>query len=566
MFILRAIFRFIKFVIREIFSFIIKFSLIILIGFSIFSYYMKSTPPALPKDTYLEIDLGAKYNESIIESPLSFEENSMTFYQLLKKIELAKDDSQIKGIILKLDGLSLSRNQISELGKILNEFKSTEKPIYSYGVAMDNNTLLMSSYSTKSIMPPTASSIANVTGYSRELPYYKNLADKFGIEFNVINVGDFKSFGENFKKENISPEHKENLQRIFNKSYSYFIEDFSKNKNLDKNIFSENVLAGKFMGESSKILFENKLISELNYFENLKELEPRVTIQNYFPKIKISKNKIALIYADGEITYSPTRSLKQNITPENLISQLEKAEEDENIKGVVLRVNSPGGSALASDIIHNYVKNMKKPVYISIGEVAASGGYYISVGGDKIFSSKESLTGSIGVVSLIPNFEKLSKKIGINMNEISMGKYSDLYSLTSPFTEEKKEKLYKANLDVYNEFLEKVSEGRKMSKEEVHKIAQGQVWLGGEALENGLVDFEGGVMDTVYKLAEDLNLKDDFTVEEFSTKESIGELVSSYTSIIENFNLKTISNPENYLNNFEVNEEFFLKPITYFSF
>ena len=177
-----------------------------------------------------------------------------------------------------------------------------------------------------------------------------------------------------------------------------------------------------------------------------------------------------------------------------MVSELDKALKDKNVKGIVLRVNSPGGSALASAIINNKIKevNKVKPVYVSIGGVAASGGYYISADAKKIFADRGSLTGSIGVVSLIPNIKELVGKIDINVEELKKGEYADIYSLTNEINKDKLDKIYASNLKVYDEFLNVVSEGRDLNREYVHSIAQGKVWLGEEALELKLVDEIGG--------------------------------------------------------------------------
>lgn len=326
------------------------------------------------------------------------------------------------------------------------------------------------------------------------------------------------------------------------------------------------------MGESSSTLKNNKLISSLKYWEDFKkerEIENITEIENYTPSIKesVSNQKIAIIYADGEISYTASKNPTSSvITPDKFISALDKASKDDSIKGIVIRVNSPGGSALASDIICNSIKNVEKPVYVSIGSVAASGGYYISTAAKKIFADKNSITGSIGVVSLIPNFKELTDKVGVNVNDISLGKFSDLYSLTAPMTPERREKIYSSNLKVYNEFLNKVAYGRNLPLKDVENIAQGKIWLGEEAINNGLIDSIGGINKTIKTLATDLSINDNYSVVEIPYEEDLKSMFESTLLPIQTlFSLKSLTDSKNIKALIE-NEDMFFKPILYLSF
>ncbi|MGL4642567.1 MAG: signal peptide peptidase SppA, partial [Cetobacterium sp.] len=419
---------------------------------------------------------------------------------------------------------------------------------------------------------PSASTSVNISGYSKDIPYFKNLTEKLGIDVNVIHVGDFKTYGENYTRNEMSEENRSDLKRVLNKGYSYFVEDISKNLSIEKGSIDDAILNGELMGESSEALSKYNLITSLKYWENFKKeknIDNIMDIESYATTLKSvsADNKIAIIYADGEINYTASRNpTASTITPDRFISALEKASEDNSIKGIVIRVNSPGGSALASDIIYNSIKNIEKPVYISIGSVAASGGYYISTAAKKIFADKNSITGSIGVVSLIPNFKTLSDKVGINMNEINLGKFADLYSLTSPMTDERKEKIYSANFKVYHEFLNRVASGRGMTIEDVEKIAQGKIWLGKEALDNGLIDSLGSLNTTVTTLATDLEIADNFSVIEIAYEEDLKSIFeASLLPIQKILSLKNLTNTKN-LKSFVENEEIFFKPILYLSF
>lgn len=570
MFIIKYIFRFFKFIITEISALIIKLIVLGIILIFGFSYLSREKKPTIKSNTFLEVDLSKKYNENLIDSPLDFNTTSTNFYQLLEKIKFAKNDKKISGIVLFFDGNTLNKPQISELGEVLKDFKTARKPIYSYGAYIDNNSLLISSYSSATFMPPSAATSANITGYNKEIPYYKSLADKVGIDVDVIHVGNFKSYGENYKRNTISPEYKANTKRILDKTYSMFVDDISKNRNISKYEFSKLTLSGDLMGETSRTLLKNKLIDHLKYYENFKKsqkMKNTLLIERYsIPKIE-KNNQIAIVYADGEINYTgDNKKVGGIITPRRLITTLEKANDNPKVKGIVLRINSPGGSALASDIIYNTVRSIKKPIYISIGSVAASGGYYIASGGNKIFADKNSITGSIGVVSLIPNFKKLTEKVGINMEEISRGKDADLYSVMSPMTPEREAKIYQSNLRVYNEFLTKVSYGRNMTKEQVHEIAQGKVWLGEEALKIGLVDHIGGLEDTISSLATNLKIDKNYSVVEIPYEENLENIFESFSSPFVKLNTLLNFKEQSNLKDIVKNDELLFKPILYMSF
>lgn len=568
MFLLRWISTFFKFVIKELFSFTIKLIFLIFLIVVGITFFISKKEIQNPKNVYLTVDLSKDFKDNLVKSPFSFKNKSTNFYQLLNKISLSKADSNVLGIVLYTDRNTLSRTQIVELGEVLKDFKLSNKPIYSYATHIDNNSLLLNSFSTISVMSPSNSTTVNVTGYSRVFPYYKNLSEKLGIDVEVIHVGDFKTYGENFTRDKMSSENKNNLKRILNEIYAFFVIDISKNLSLDWVNFNNLILAGDLMGESSSALKNLNLISQLNYWDDFKKekkLNNLFEIENYnFFKINNSENKIAIIYLDGEILQFSSKSLSSNdIIPEKVTPLLEKASKDENIKGVVLRINSPGGSALASDLIYNSVKNINKPVYVSIGSVAASGGYYISSAANKIFAEKESITGSIGVVSLIPNFKNLTDKIGVNLEEVSLGKYSDLYSLTIPMSNKNREKIYQSNLKVYDEFLKKVSSGRNLSLDKVKEIAQGKVWTGEEALKNGLVDSIGGINFTIKTLANDLNISKNYEVIEIAYEESFKDVLESNLTSIQSLLFFKNFNTSKIVEDLIKKEELFYKPIMY---
>lgn len=286
------------------------------------------------------------------------------------------------------------------------------------------------------------------------------------------------------------------------------------------------------------------MVDELLYYDQIKMMlgEKNVIplekytkyIYNNQKLMKRKKDKLAIIYGEGTILMGEDpRNMSEQLTPDVIVNELDKALKNKNIKGIVLRINSPGGSALASAIINNKVKEVSKlkPVYVSIGGVSASGGYYISAAAKKIFADKESITGSIGVVSMIPNIKELVGKININVEELKKGEYADIYSLTKEMDSEKLDKIYASNLKVYNEFLDVVAEGRNLDRKYVHSIAQGKVWLGEEGVNLKLVDEIGGMEKTINEMAKDLKLSD-YDIVEISESLDYNSLLKKYIPLM----------------------------------
>lgn len=537
------------FITKEIFSFLIKgfLFLIIILGISgvVLNEFFKKDNIIIENESYIEIDLAREFREKTKNLPEILKNEDVNFYSLLKTFDSIEKDEKIKGVILKLDNLALNRGQIEELSKKIASLKSNNKIIYSYMTSVDNRNYSLATKSNEIFMPPAMSANVNITGYYTEMMYYKNLADKLGIKVNVVHVGDYKSYGEQYVKDKMSPEYKENMERLLNKVYDNFVDNISENRRLNKNLINERILAGDLMVSEPYQLKKLGMVDELMYYEQIKEFVGKkkvISLDKYLQYVydnkkstKKNNDKIAIIYAEGTILMGEEpRNLSDQLTPNTIIAELDKALKNKNIKGIVLRVNSPGGSALASAVINNKIKevNKVKPVYVSIGGIAASGGYYISADAKKIFADKGSLTGSIGVVSLIPNVKELVEKIDINIEELKKGEYADIYSLTNEVTKDKLDKIYASNLKVYDEFLNVVSEGRDLNREYVHSIAQGKVWLGEEALELKLVDKIGGIEDTISNLAKDLNLTH-YDVIEISESLDYNSILKKYIPLIE---------------------------------
>jgi protease-4 len=473
------------------------------------AFLLLTFPRLLPELSSPELEL-----DSIFQEPVSF-------YDLLDAVRTAKDDNEVKGINLDLDNWHLSSNQVQELNEALLDFKKSSKPVVAYATMISNGNFSGALVADCLAMPKSNSAMVSLTGYSRSIPYYKELITKLGVEINVVHIGDYKAYGENYTHQKMSPEFKSELEKVFGQLHQERMIRLSKK--LDDKQFQKKLEAGDFVMltalEAHKLGLVDQLalpsVIEEQFFDDAKELSWQSYSQRYSTIRKNGKKEnIAIVTLEGPIMpdiSEDTIFAQKWITPSQVNQICQSIEEDSTIKGVVVRINSPGGSALASEMIYQEFQRLKAklPIYVSMGHVAASGGYYIACGGDKLFAEPQTITGSIGVVSVIPNFSKLASKIGINLDGVTKGKYSDLFAPTKPTRTDDLMVLRKAMLKIYEEFSNRVSSNRKIALDKLHQeIAQGRIWTGNQAKKIGLIDEVGGLEQTVNKLADQLHLKD----------------------------------------------------------
>ena len=539
--------RFILFVIKEVLSFFIKLFLFLFIVGIIISAVIKNfekKPTVAIKDkAYILINLADSYNERLLKSNL-FEDDSISFYTLLQSVENASYDDRVEGIILKMNGDSLSYAQSEELAHELSMARAADKKIIAYFENVGRKNYYIASYANEIYIPSANSTNVNIYPYFREEFYIKKLADKFGVKFNIIHVGDYKSYMENLASSTMSKEAREDTVRILDKNYNNFLDIVSLNRKLNRDDLDKIIKDGDLVAASSVDLMNNKLIDKYAYWDNIISMvggkDKIITIQDYTKNyyreenLKNSNNVVYVIPLEGDIVESETEVFagEENINVAETLEKLNIAKENDKIKAVVLRINSPGGSALTSDIIAEKIKELasEKPVYVSMSSVAASGGYYISANADKIFVDRNTITGSIGVVSILPDFSKLITDNGVNIEKISEGEYSDLYS-SDTFTEKKYNKIYNSNLKVYDDFLNVVSKARKIDKEKLKTIAEGRIWTGEEAVKIGLADEIGGLNEAIYGIAED-NDMDEYSIVVAKDKFELGNIYRKYSRYI----------------------------------
>ena len=469
-------------------------------------------------------DYGGKFN---FEDIGYYEANHDGLSDVLKAIDAAKTDENIKGISILNNTLNLGVAQIKALRDQLEDFKKSGKFVMSYGNTYSQKEYYLNSVANTVYLNPIGE--LDFKGLSTEVMYFKDFQDKSGLKMEVIRHGKFKSAVEPFLANEMSPENREQISTFLNTIWNAMASDISKSRNIPA--IEINNIANGLLGRTPEMALKSKLIDKIAYEDvyhndikkalKIKEDEDYKTISilDYTNNIATTaidfdaKEKIAIIYAQGEIG-SGEGDL--NVIGEGSMRRsLQEARKDKNVKAIVLRIDSPGGSALTSELIWREIEITKKvkPVVVSMGNLAASGGYYIACNANKIFAEASTITGSIGVFGTLPNLSEVTKKYGINTELVETHENAAGYSLFKPlddnfraFTQESVENIYKT-------FVTRVATGRKMSYEKVDAIAQGRVWAGTDALKLGLVDNIGGLDDALKYAASLVKIKDYGTVD-----------------------------------------------------
>ena len=533
--------QFLIFTLKEIYSFFLKLFLffallallIIIVSVAVVSKQKESINNNY---SYIMLSPTNLTDDKLQTNLLKNAKQNISFRDLTIGIETAAKDQKIKGIIIDLDRVLLTSSNIEELTPKLEAFKKANKKIYAYGSYIDNQNYSLALNADEIIMVPSSSASISITGYHYSNLYMKKLFDNLGINFEVIHIGDYKSYGENYNKETMSDGLKSELTRILDTRLNTFTKSISQNRKLDLQTINTKLLNGDLALQTPFSARDNGLIDKLEYFGQFlsrigaKE-EDVIDIYSYLsiktPLKEHAKDKIAIIYAEGPITYLETSGGDIVITPENISQKLSELNKISNLKGVVLRVNSPGGSALGAEMIYKALSDIQVPIYVSMGSTAASGGYYISMAGDKIFADKSTITGSIGVVSILPKVNKGAEKYGVNSSSINKGKYSDVYDPFTPLDDDSRNKIIQSMTETYKEFKSRVITNRKISDAKLETLAQGRIWLGEEAKSNGLVDEIGSLDDTIKALAKTLNLTSYEVIDVYSN-ESFNDLISRF--------------------------------------
>ncbi len=538
--------KFLIFTLKEIYSFFLKMSLFIflifIIGISAIAIF-DSKDKNEKSYEYILFNVSNISEDKILGSDFLSDEK-LSYMDILNSLDDIKNNKQVKGVIIALDTVDLPSAKIEELTKKFEELKANNKKIYAFGAYITNANYKLASVANEVIMVPSASASIDLTGYHYSDLYYKGLFDKLGVNMEVVRIGNYKSYGENYTGNEMTPELRSELTRILENRYNKFITDVSKNRKIDRNTLNNDIVNGNITNLTPFSARDKGLVDKLEQFsdftkrlnireDNVADISDYYQTRVQYEKTGNSKNgTIAVIYAEGSILYDENGVTEGTITPDNILQKIEKAMQTKNLKGIVLRVNSGGGSALASEVIYQELTKLNIPVYVSMSDTTASGGYYISMAGKKVFANNATITGSIGVVSMLPKFYNAQDKYGVHSNSISKGRYSDINDSFAPLSEESRAKISQSMEETYKEFKSRVSKNRKIDENTLEGYAQGRIWLGDEAKDIKLVDGIASLDEVIKIMAKDLNLRKNYAVENIYLEEDIPQKLESLLNMI----------------------------------
>lgn len=449
------------------------------------------------------------------EYPFLNEDEKNGLFNLIDAINYAATDDKIKGISIDNNFIDAGISQTKALRGALLRFKESGKFIVSYADIYTQKDYYLSSVADTIYINPVG--VMEFKGLYSERLYFKDFQEKTGFKMEVIRLGKYKSAVEPFLDNKMSDNNREQISAYLNSLWNEMKSDISKSRHISEERL--NTIADSLLARNPKMAKDVKLIDKIGYYDEYmngiknavgisidKELST-VTLRDYARyaanKVnKYNKNKIAVIYAEGDIIYGEgdENAIGQGTMSKSLV----EAREDDKVKAVVLRINSPGGSALASELIWREIALTKqvKPVIVSMGDFAASGGYYMACNGDQIIAEPTTITGSIGVFGVLPNGKQLADNLGINAEQVTTNANAVTYSFFEPLNTTQREFLKEGIFDIYKLFKTRVAQGREMTMEEVEAIAQGRVWTGADALNIGLVDELGGLDVALQRAAE----------------------------------------------------------------
>ena len=509
----------------------------------------------IKESSILKLDLNKPVNERAsiyqeFESILGLDEEILGLNNIIESINIAKENDNIKGIELKCDFPLTGWAQTRTIRETLKDFKKSGKFIYAYSDVFTQKGYYLASIADTIAINPEGT--VEFKGLSSEVLYYKDFQDKYGIKMEVIRHGKYKSAVEPYLENKMSSNNRKQIKELIESIWETISGEISQSRKINKskiNQIAENLDANtpqKALNSNliDLIIYQDQMDSIIKksigfeYEKDLNKIGVKKIIasqKNYNNKIK---DRIAVLYATGTILYGEG---SENIIGQGIfVDAFEKISNDDWIKAIVVRIDSPGGVALTSDIILRALKlaKTKKPVVVSMGNVAASGGYYIASGADKIYADPLSITGSIGVFASLPNISGFSKKIGLNSEQVSTHKNSMGYSIYEPlqpgFIKSTKESIKK----VYESFKLKVSEGRNLTLDEVESIAQGRVWTGKQALNIGLIDSLGDLNLAIEGAAKLADIKEFNIIEYPKRKASFESLIQDFSISLKGNNLE----------------------------
>ena len=480
-----------------------------------------------------------------IQSLLGLEEEVLGLPNILSAIKIAAENPKIQGIRLRSDFISSGWAQTHSIRKALKDFKSKDKFIYAYGDVFTQKGYFLASVADSIFLNPVGA--LEFKGLASEVLYYKDFQDKYGFKMEVVRHGKYKSAVEPFLENEMSAENKFQIHTLLNDIWSTLREEISISRDLlpetldaivssNKIAISQDAVSSKLIdGLAYEDVFDEKIKTRLglDIDEKLKKVSinsVNSTKESYDASIK---DRIAVVFAKGPILYG--EGSESIIAQGIFVETLEELSKDDWIKAVVLRVDSPGGSALTSELIWRTIEKLKKskPVIVSMGNVAASGGYYIAAGADHIFADPLSITGSIGVFATLPNVKGFLDDIGIQAQSVETHPNALGYSPFQTLNKSYEQQMISGIENIYDIFKERVIQGRELSPEAVENLAQGRVWSGKQALKLGLIDDLGDLQDAITLAANDLDIEDYNVIEYPKFEDNLENMLKGITPSLE---------------------------------
>lgn len=545
--------QFLKFTLATMTGFLLTIVVLIILSTAIIGVLVSSGDKevTVAENSVLHLDFSSPIQDRGSENPFEGLDpftmestNANSFSDYVRSIEAAAKDEKIKGIFLDLKGVAADLAIRQEIFEALKKFKESDKFIYAYSETYTQGDYHLAALADSIFLYPTGDFM--FTGYASEPLFFKGMLDKLGVEVKLIRVGKYKGAGEPFIRENLSEENRFQIQSYLNSLYQSYLGDIADARKISADTLW--AIANELRIETPQQAISSGLIDGLAYRDEVLELLKTKTNAKSIDKIKFisvddysssltkekvtEKSRIAVVYAIGDIISGEGDD--QTIGSDRISAALRDARLDKNVKAVVLRVNSPGGSALASDVIWRemvLLKKAKKPVVVSMGALAASGGYYISIAADSIFAEPTTITGSIGVFGLLPNISPFMKdKLGLTFDRVTTGKYADIGTATRSMRADEEAIIQRMVNRIYEDFTNKVAESRNLPIDSVQNMAQGRVYTGAQAKTLGLVDELGNLNDAIATAARMAKLKNYRLKELPSQKNPIDELIKGFTS------------------------------------
>lgn len=526
---------FFKMFFASLLAFIIFCFIIFFLLFAVIASIASKDKPEIAEKSVLVLDLGKYFNERKQPDPLSAlsgDDEMPGLYDVVRMINHAKTDDDISGIYIIANGNANGFGASNELRNALLNFKTSKKFIIAHGDAMSQGAYFVANVADKVFVNPAGG--FDWSGFNVSLAFLKGTLEKLQIEPQIFYAGKFKSATEPFRTTEMTPENELQTKEWLNDLYYYFLGKTAEARKLDTATLHQ--LANTAAIQTPEQAVQNRLIDGVKYDDEVKtEIKSLlkidkfdklhlVTLTTYSEAISFKrsgKDRIALIYAEGDILDGEGDNA--SIGGDNYAALIRKVRLDKSVKAIVLRVNSGGGSALASEKIWRELEMAradKKPVVVSFGDVAASGGYYIACGADSIFAQPNTITGSIGVFGIIPNMKGFfNNKLGITFDGVKTAEYADAGAIYRPLNEKEKAIIQNSVDRIYLQFKQRVAEGRKKSIDYIDSIAQGRVWSGEDALRLGLVD-RLGTLDDAVRAAARLAKTDDYRLREYPESKS----------------------------------------------